>query len=205
MKHNIIIVGAGGLAKELYQYLQDSDINILGFIDKEPKTFYGLPYLGTETDFDDNLITQASFLLGIGDMNLRIKIIPILQTRKVNFYTFIHKSAIIAKNAIIGQGCVLCPHTMINANAKLDDFVLCNIYSSVAHDCSVGENSVLCPYTTLNGNVSIGKNCFLATRVTCLPKSSLGDNCKIGATTTIRKKHPPHSFIVASHKNLSLK
>lgn len=202
---NVIIVGSGGFAKELYQYLQDSDVKLLGFIDKEPKPFYQLSYLGTEENFDDNLISQAKFLLGVGDMALRIKIISTLKKRKVNFYTFIHQSAIVAKDAIIGQGCVLCPHTTINANTRLDDFVLCNIYSSIAHDCFVGENSVLCPYVTLNGNVTIGKNCFLATRATCLPKSSLGDNSKIGAVAVISKKHPENSLIMASYRNLFLK
>ncbi|EOA2613604.1 hypothetical protein ACRXTF_001373 [Campylobacter coli] len=47
----------------------------------------------------------------------------------------------------------MCPFATINANSNIGDFVLCNIYSS------------------------IGKNCFLATRVSLLPCVNLEDNC----------------------------
>lgn len=50
----------------------------------------------------------------------------------------------------------MCPFVTINANSNIGDFVLCNIYSSIAHDCKVGEGSILSPYATLNGNSSVG-------------------------------------------------
>lgn len=48
----------------------------------------------------------------------------------------------------------MCPFVTINANSNIGDFVLCNIYSSIAHGCKVGEGSILSPYATLNGNSS---------------------------------------------------
>lgn len=54
----------------------------------------------------------------------------------------------------------MCPFVTINANSNIGDFVLCNIYSSIAHDCKVGEGSILSPYATLNGNSSIEKIVF---------------------------------------------
>lgn len=196
----LILVGSGGFAKELYQYLQNTNHEILGYIDKQEKDFYGLSYLGDEESIHQSFFKKASFLLCIGQVELRLKIINKLKVRKANFFSFIHPSVIIAKDALLGEGIVLCPHVMVNASARLEDFVLLNIYSSVAHDCVVGENSILCPYVTLNGGAKIGKNCFLATRASLLPEAELGNNCILSAGVLLSKKYKDNQLILNLRK-----
>lgn len=88
------------------------------------------------------------------------KILVKLSKKSCNFITFIHPQSFVSKEAKIGQGVIVCPFVTINANSNIGDFVLCNIYSSIAHGCKVGEGSILSPYATLNGNSSIGKIVF---------------------------------------------
>ncbi len=163
---NVIIIGAGSFTRELYSYLKDANYEIIGYIDIQENNFFDLKYLGNEDNFDKKLIQKASFALGVGQINLRKKILVKLSKKSCNFITFIHPQSFVSKEAKIGQGV-----------QNIGDFVLCNIYSSIAHDCKVGEGSILSPYATLNGNSSIGKNCFLATRVSLLPCVNLEDNC----------------------------
>ncbi|EOH1376806.1 transferase [Campylobacter coli] len=174
---NVIIIGTGGFARELYSYLKDANYEIIGYIDIQENNFFDLKYLGNEDNFDKKFIQKASFALGVGQINLRKKILVKLSKKSCNFITFIHPQSFVSKEAKIGQGVIVCPFVTINANSNIGDFVLCNIYSSIAHDCKVGEGSILSPYATLNGNSSIGKNCFLATRVSLLPCVNLEDNC----------------------------
>ena len=193
--NKLILVGSGGFAKELYQYLQSTDNEILGYIDRQRSEFYDLSYLGDEESLDQSFFKEASFLLGIGQVELRASIIAKLKARGASFFSFIHPSAIIAKDALFGEGVVLCPHTMLNAGAKLQDFVLLNIYASVAHDCVVGENSILCPYATLNGRAKTGKNCFLGTRASLLPNARLGNNCVLSAGVMLSKSYKDDQLI----------
>ncbi|EAK1162441.1 transferase [Campylobacter coli] len=194
---NVIIIGAGGFTRELYSYLKDANYEIIGYIDIQENNFFDLKYLGNEDNFDKKLIQKASFALGVGQINLRKKILVKLSKKSCNFITFIHPQSFVSKEAKIGQGVIVCPFVTINANSNIGDFVLCNIYSSIAHDCKVGEGSILSPYATLNGNSSIGKNCFLATRVSLLPCVNLEDNCIVSADSIISKTtHPINLFFI---------
>lgn len=70
----------------------------------------------------------------------------------------------------------MCPFVTINANSNIGDFALCNIYSS------------------------IGKNCFLAARVSLLPCVNLEDNCIVSAGSIISKNYTSNQLIF--HKNI---
>ncbi|EAH6887267.1 hypothetical protein B6933_00880 [Campylobacter jejuni] len=70
---NVIIIGAGGFARELYSYLKDANYEIIGYIDIQENIFFDLKYLGNEDNFDKKLIQKASFALGVGQINLRKK------------------------------------------------------------------------------------------------------------------------------------
>lgn len=60
MCEKLVIVGAGGFAKEIYHYLSDiKGVEILGFLDKEKSDFYDLKYLGSEENLDINLIKET--------------------------------------------------------------------------------------------------------------------------------------------------
>ncbi len=71
----------------------------------------------------------------------------------------------------------MCRFVTINANSNMGDFVLCNIYSS------------------------IGKNCFLATRVSLLPCVNLEDNCIVSAGSSIISKNYTSNQLIF-HKNI---
>lgn len=48
---NVIIIGAGGFARELYSYLKDANYEIIGYIDIQENNFFDLKYLGNEDNF----------------------------------------------------------------------------------------------------------------------------------------------------------
>ena len=193
----IIIVGAGGFAKELFGYIKH-DIKtgflkntvVKGFLDISEESFLKMNvssvYLGSEHDY---LIEEEDcFLIAIGDVDLREKVIRGLERKNATFLTYIYSNVFIDSSAIIGKGVVICPFSMVNSQAVIGDYSLMNIYTSVAHDSVLGKNSVLSPYSTLNGNATAGKNLFMGTRSTILPNVVIGDNCVISAGTLVSKK-----------------
>ncbi|HHW4659288.1 TPA: hypothetical protein ACUXER_001743 [Campylobacter coli] len=76
------MIGAGGFARELYSYLKDANYEIIGYIDIQENNFFDLKYLGNEDNFDKKLIQKASFALGVGQINLRKKILVKLSKKK---------------------------------------------------------------------------------------------------------------------------
>lgn len=193
---NLIIVGAGGFAKELFGYIRQDislgyleNIRVKGFLDVSEESYNQMKidsvYLGSEINY--LLEEDDVFLIAIGDVRLREKIVDNLENMKVNFFTYIHSSVFIDDTADIGRGVIICPFSMVNAQSKIGDYTLMNIHTSVAHDSIVGKNSVLSPYCTLNGNVQTGKNFFMGTRATVLPNVIVGNNCVIAAGTVVSK------------------
>ncbi|MCW1360739.1 NeuD/PglB/VioB family sugar acetyltransferase [Campylobacter sp. CCS1377] len=191
----LIIVGSGGFAKEIYSYLQGENCEILGYIDIKENEFYNLAYLGNEDNFDDKFIFQAEFIIAIGQIKIRNTIIKKLSLKSCSFFTFIHPSAFVAKDAKIGKGSIICPFAFVGANSLMGEFVICNIYSSIAHDCQVGNGSILSPYATLNGNAKIGKNCFVSTRSSILSNVILADDCTVSAHTVLSKSYEEKQLI----------
>lgn len=193
----IIIVGAGGFAKELFGYIKH-DIKmgflkntvIKGFLDISEESFLNMNvnsvYLGSEYEYF--IEEDDRFLIAIGDVELRGKVIKELKQKNATFLTYIYSNVFIDNSAIIGKGVVICPFSMVNSQAEIGDYSLMNIYTSVAHDSVIGENSVLSPYSTLNGNAKAGKNLFMGTRATILPNVVVGDSCVIAAGTIVSKK-----------------
>ena len=189
---DIVIVGAGGFAREVYAWLKDglpSDLRIKGFLSPNPKDLEGFdieePILGSEKEYVPT--NSDRFVLAIGHMDVRVNVANFLKSRGAKFYTFAHNSAVVSPTASLGEGVVVCPFALVSPNAQVDDFALINFYASVAHDAHVGEFSVLSPYATLNGFAQLGSESFMGTHSTIVPGISVGRRVKIAAGTVALK------------------
>lgn len=193
---DIIFVGAGGFAKEVFGYITAdlhhghlSGVRIKGFLDisEDAYTAMGVEsvFLGSEASY--TIENDDVFLITVGDVGLRESVAKTLIEKGALFYSFVHSSAYVDSSAQIGKGVVICPFCMVNAQAFIDDFSMLNIYASVAHDSKLGACSVLSPYATLNGNVHAGSKLFMSTRSTALPGVTIGDECVVSAGTIVSK------------------
>lgn len=189
----LILVGSGGFATEIADYLLQSEAEgsprIAGVVDdfaKTPVDVCGLPFLGKLTDITprDNL----GFVITSGTPRFRSETAAQVLQMGGQLATVIHSSAYIARDAEISAGCIICPFAIVNSGAQLGECVVLNVHSSVGHAASVGDFSVLSPYAAMNGWAGSGKLCFLGTRATIFPRVQIGDRCTIDS----------HSFVKAS-------
>ena len=192
---NLIIIGAGGFGKEMFEYINHDikngflkDIKIKGFLDSSEESFKraNIPtnFLGSEDDYE--IQNNDTFLVAIGSVSVSSKVYEKLEKRGANFFTYIHSTAIVANSAKIGKGVIICPYCIVNAQATIKDYSDLNIFSSVGHDSKLGKGCILSPYVTLNGNVIIGDNVFIGTKSAVLLGSSIGNKCIISANTTVK-------------------
>lgn len=200
----LIFVGAGGLGKEILSYVEDeiqsltlNDAKIKGFLDDSKQNFSAsqipYPYLGTVSDYA--IGKDDYFLICIGQISFRNQVIQYLKNHKAQFFSYIHHTAIISKQAKIGHGVLIAPYSLVNASAIVEDFCLLNMFNSIGHDSHLGAGSVLSPYCTLNGNVKTGQNLFMGTRSSVLRGLSIGDNVTVSAHTCVRKNINSNLFI----------
>lgn len=210
---NLILIGSGGFTKELLGYIEMdlekqyiSDVSIKGILDDSYENFsssgINFSYLGKIKEY---LIDKEDvFLVGIGSNPARNIILDYLESKKVNFFTYVHSSCYLHSNVIKPIGLVMAPFCMINANAKLGKHALINSYSAIGHDCVIGDRAILYPYAAINGDCTIGNNLTMGTKATIFPQITLGDNCTITSHSYVKSNKGNNRFIHQKTKEIDL-
>lgn len=212
MNSEIVIVGAGGLAKEVLGYIYydinkgGAELNIKGIIVDNHSNDISLPYDLLYLGSIKNYIPRKNevFLVCIGENPGRKKVIDLLEGKGANFYSYISSLAYVNPTAKIGKGIIITPFCIVNANADLGDHVLMGAYSAIGHDSKVGDHAVLYPYAAINGNCTIGKNLIMGTKATVFPKINMGDNCVITTHSYVKKNKGKNRFIHQKTKEIDL-
>ncbi len=195
---DIVIVGAGGFAKEILQYAQDlcaadAGYRVKGFLDRDRSrhgtTHAGYPVLGAE----DSYAPAAGdiFLLALGTAEAKKRAVAILQEQGAEFLTLVHPQAYVAPSARVGTGAVICPFAYVGPDAIVEEFVLVNLYASCGHDTRIGRYAILGPYACTNGHVTIEEAVFLATHATVTVGKRVGRGSIVAAGGVVVRDVPP--------------
>lgn len=188
-----LIVGAGGFGREIYWWMQShSDprwaASFAGFLDDDDQalqefTSYAPGVVGSISGYVSR--PDEQLVMAVADPAVKRKLADDLRMRGARFATFVHSSATVVPNAIIGPGCVLCPGSIVSCDTGIGEFVTMNVYACVGHDGRVGDWSTLSPHAQVMGNAKLGQGVFLGTHASILPGVSVGDFARIGANSLV--------------------
>lgn len=155
---NLIIIGAGGLGREVYDLAIDTgEYTVRGFVDANTAANPGVaPVLGTPGTYQ----IQAGdvFICAIGNPQKRREVVRAMKEKAANFATLIHPTAIISPTAIVEEGCIIKPYVTIGSKAHIGAHTVLQPHCTVEHDvqvacfCLIGANSTLqgeCKINTL--------------------------------------------------------
>jgi len=169
--NKIVIVGASGLAKEIYFLIKEIIRNeegkweFLGFIDNELSTgthiIDNFNVIGND-DWVLSTIDQLNVVFGIGFPKL-IKKLSMLYTKNehLKFPNLIHPNATGDwENVNFGRGNIICAGVSMTTHIVFGSFNLINLNSTIGHDTIIGNCNVFNPSVNVSGNVKI-KNCTL--------------------------------------------
>ena len=199
--YNIIIVGAGGFAREVYYWANDTfskdNYKIKGFLSYNQKDLDGYNIKVGIIGNDDNYKIEENdrFIIAIGDIGIKKRAVNRLKKRGAKFISLIHPTAIIIPTAKIGEGVVICPYCLVSDDVQLDDFVMMNTYASCGHDVQVGKYCILSPYVALNGFVKLENEVFVGTHATVISYKKVGFQAKISANSVVMRNVPSKCMV----------
>ena len=150
------------------------------------------------------VVIGDAVIIAIGSVAARRKVADLLRARGARLLTFIHSTALIADTATIGEGAIICPHTIVNAGAHVGENVAVNVFCSVGHGARIGAHSVLSPYCSLSGDSELGESGFMGTRATLFPKVVLGADCVVDAHSAVKQSAPDRKIIATRGQYLVL-
>lgn len=193
----LIIVGTGGLGREIFSWLSQTvsnkkDLHIKGFIDDNQNSLDGYDYpikiIGNIDDYQPQ--SNEALVVAIMNPKIKAKIVGDLLNKGAKFHTFIHPTAIIGHNVKIGAGCIIDPYCVLYNDINIGDFVFISTSSVIGHDVVIGSYTSINIQSTVAGNNQIGNYCLLGVGVKTIPQCNIGDNTIIGAGSVVTKSIP---------------
>lgn len=190
----LLIVGAGGLGRETYQWAVDQEKaekrwDAIGFLDDNLHALdnYKLSaeIVGTVKDYEPKAGEEV--ICAIGDAEILAGLCPVLVDKGAVFTTVVHPTALLADTCDIGKGVIVGPYAIISTDAKIADFSVVNSYVSVGHDVSVGKGCVISGFSDLMGFSALEEGVFLGSGARLLPSVRVAANARVGAGSIVLK------------------
>jgi sugar O-acyltransferase (sialic acid O-acetyltransferase NeuD family) len=197
---SLIIVGAGGFGREIYQYALDAQLDVKGFLDDNGRALDGLaiphPILGSIIEYQP--LSTDRFILAVGDPATKQKLANHLAVRGAQFASLVHPLAYVAPTARVGAGCVIAPFGFVGPHAVVENHVSINTYASAGHDSQIGEFSSLSPYSVVNGQVAVGQGVLLGTHAVVVVGKRVGRWAKLAAGAIALHHVPEYALAVGN-------
>jgi sugar O-acyltransferase (sialic acid O-acetyltransferase NeuD family) len=201
MKH-LVIIGAGGFGREVLAWARQSVQGwwVKGFLDDNPAaldTFTKtVPVIGRVEDYSPD--TRDVFVCAMGRVEFKRRCVELVRARGGIFGQLVHGTAVRGENVMMGQGVILCPHSVVGSDARIGDFVTVNYHSTVAHDAVIGRWSQLHCHVDVTGGAVIGEGVTIGSHASILPGVKVGDGAVIGAGSVVTRDVPAGMTVFGS-------
>lgn len=166
MTKRIVVVGAGGHGKSVADLLLlQNEYELIGFLDDAyPSALkvWGFPVLGkvTAETFSSLQENAASFVVAIGNNELRESIFKLIDRMGLKLPSIVHPKAFVSPRAMIGKGCVVMANAVIGTEAKLGDSVIVNSGAIVDHHAVVDDFVHLGVNASMAGGGHLGRSAW---------------------------------------------
>ncbi len=168
MEQDVVILGAGGLGRELFWWAREAGLNPIGFIDDNLHALDAFadyaPVIGTV----DEAPLSAPILCGIGQNPIRRACIEKLTARGATFASCIHPLAKVY-HATLGAGAIVAPYAYIGADAKVGDFLFIQTGAVLGHDVTAGDFLRMDTTSFIGGFAQLGSDITLHTGAKVMP------------------------------------
>lgn len=177
--NRLIIIGASGHGKVAADIAGLNGYTDIVFLDdnENVKSCGGYKVIG-----NSKTVTDGDVFIAIGNAEVRKRL-----SEGRNVVTLIHPHAVIARDAVIGEGTVVMAGAVINPGARIGRGCIINTCSSVDHDCTVGDYCHVAVGAHLCGTVKTGDCTWIGAGATVSNNVNICGNCTIGAGCVVVK------------------
>lgn len=203
----LVIWGAGGQGREVWQLCQDLGVQVLGFLDERPSekgtTVKGLPVIGNLVDLIDHLRrsridlnTVGIVCAGVGDPRLKKRFFQEVKASDFQVaQALVHPSSSLGAGSEIGEGSVVFKGTYISVDVEIGSCVALNAHCSLSHDCKVGDFATLSPGTNVAGWAQIEEGAMLGINSAVRDRMTVGAWAVVAGGAFVARSVPPQSMV----------
>ena len=204
---DLIIFGASGFGREVAWLVErinkvSPTWNLLGFMDDaeeiQDSEINGYKLLGKTGDV--NKYSDAYFVVAVGASRVREKIVNNMKAINpdIKFGTVVDPSVELSDLVTIGEGTIICAHTIITVNISIGNHVIINLDCTIGHDAILHDFVTLYPSVNVSGITQIGHAVELGTGMQIIQGKNIGDYSIVGAGAVVVKDIPAKCTAVGS-------
>jgi len=204
---DLIIFGASGFGREVAwaaerQNKVEPAWNILGFMDDDEHIqgswINGYRVIGKTSDVGK--YSEAYYVVAVGSSKTREKIVGNLKTANpdIKFGTVIDPSVEMSELVTIGEGTIICAHSIFTVNIEIGSHVIINLDCTIGHDAVIHDFVTLYPSVNVSGITNIGYAAELGTGMQIIQGKSVGEYSIVGAGAVVVKDIPAKCTAVGS-------
>lgn len=199
----IVVVGAGGHARETAWVAQSLGYHVLGFVvsdrarlgprDSADRVLGDLRWLATAA------AGYECIAMGIGRPDLRVRLGEEIDQMLPGaaWPCLVHETAVVDRPSLsLGRGVYLGPRVVATVGVTLGDWACLNFGCTVGHEASVGRGSLVNPGANVSGGVTIGDRVLIGAGACVLQYLEVGADSVVGAGAVVTKDVPPATTVV---------
>lgn len=197
-----IIIGAGTYGEVYLAYLQESGVDIVGFLDDDPKyvnrCVREVPVLGPVSQLDTLMETDGieAVYCPLGNNKLRVRFLT--KAKELGYKTpnYIHHSVIISPDVSIGEGVYILLGTTIMPHTIIKNNVMISMGVHLAHHCELDEGVFLSTGCNFGASIHAHKYAYCGISSTIMTGiHELGEDCLVGAGSVVIRDVPAHAIV----------
>lgn len=197
-----VIIGAGTYGEVYLAYLQEAGVNVVGFLDDDPKyanqNVRGVPVLGSISKLETLMAISGveAVYCPLGNNKLRVKFLS--KAKELGYKTpnYIHPSVIISPNVSIGEGVYILLGTTIMPHTIIKDSVMISMGVHLAHHCVLDEGVFLSTGCNFGASIHAHKYAYCGISSTIMTGiHDVGEDCLIGAGAVVIRDVPERAVM----------
>jgi sugar O-acyltransferase (sialic acid O-acetyltransferase NeuD family) len=198
---NLIIIGASGLAREVFDlaymcYGYSSNFVVKGFLSDGPSNINDLGYPPVLAEVDDYEIQEDDrFFCAIGNVDDRKKTVEIIQSKGGEFINLIHPKAIISPSAKIGIGVAIKAYSSVASHTFIDDFTYLQSSVILGHDVKIGKYCHLNSFSFLAGYVEVEDQVTINAGAKILQSKKIRNHSTVGMGSIVIRNVKPYTTV----------
>jgi len=202
-KKNILIFGAGQLGKLILEIILKQNLyEVVGFVDNK-NSLIGKKIFGyniySEKYFKKNLKSIKNYVVAIGDINLRKKLIKKITNNKITFPVIVDPSSKLDREVKIGIGTIVSSSATILCNSKIGKHCIIGTGVTILHDVIISDNCIIGGGSTIGANNKIEESVVVGVgSVLASSKIIIGANSIVCAGTVILKSINKNSKVIGN-------
>lgn len=188
----IFVLGIGKNSIAFIDLLEDCGYTVGGLfhynMDKKGESYFEFIIKNSFEELFASDITGKYFILTMGNIGIREQLYNKITQLGGIVPTLIHPTAVVSKRCTIGNGVLVLPHSVIQADTVIGDNVVITMNTCITHSAIVGNHSFISGHCMIGASVEVGEKVHIGqgSIVVSGAVNTIGDNSILGAGSVLR-------------------